>query len=76
MQASADGQRRSQLVDKAVSAVDHWLERFDVVIVGPGLGRDELVHETVIQARALLFSLEHKSNSAFLQASIAALPSP
>ena len=38
-------------MDEAVAAIDRWLDRFDVMIIGPGLGRDELVHETVIQAR-------------------------
>ena len=42
------------MVDRAVAAIDRWLDRFDVMIVGPGLGRDELVHETVVQARSCL----------------------
>ncbi len=36
-------------MDEAVGAIEHWLERFDVVVVGPGLGRDELVHDTVVK---------------------------
>jgi ATP-dependent NAD(P)H-hydrate dehydratase len=51
VQASGSQQHRAGVVDKAVAAIDHWLDRFDVMIVGPGLGRDELVHETVVQAR-------------------------
>lgn len=31
--------------------MDHWMDRFDVVVVGPGLGRDEHVHDTVMQVR-------------------------
>lgn len=34
-------------VTKAVEAIDHWMERFSAIVIGPGLGRDELVHETV-----------------------------
>lgn len=41
----------SEAVRTAVRATSHWMERFDVVVIGPGLGRDELVHETVIQVR-------------------------
>ncbi len=36
-----------EAVGRAVAATDHWMERFDVVVIGPGLGRDELVHDTV-----------------------------
>lgn len=34
-------------VNEAVGAIDHWMERFDAIVIGPGLGRDTLVHETV-----------------------------
>ena len=27
--------------------IEHWANRFDVMVIGPGLGRDELVHNTV-----------------------------
>ena len=37
-------------VTEAVGAIDHWMERFDAIVIGPGLGRDELVHETVKKA--------------------------
>jgi ATP-dependent NAD(P)H-hydrate dehydratase len=33
--------------EHAVQAVARWLDRFDVVVVGPGLGRNELVLSTV-----------------------------
>lgn len=49
MQASTSGKNREEAVDRAVGAIEHWLERFDVVVVGPGLGRDELVHDTVVK---------------------------
>jgi hypothetical protein len=32
---------------KALDLVGNWLERFDAVVIGPGLGRDPLVHSTV-----------------------------
>ena len=38
---------QKEAVERAVAATDHWMERFDVVVIGPGLGRDELVHDTV-----------------------------
>ena len=44
--------RRKQILDRALGAIQHWLPRFSVMIIGPGLGRDEMVHETVKQARA------------------------
>jgi len=34
---------------RAVDAVSPWLERFDVLVVGPGLGRDPLMLETVTE---------------------------
>lgn len=36
-----------RLRDRAVSAVLKWLDRFDVLVVGPGLGRDDVVLSTV-----------------------------
>ena len=36
-------------MDRALGAIQHWLPRFSVMIIGPGLGRDEMVHETVKQ---------------------------
>ena len=45
---------KDEMVDQAVAAIEHWLDRFDVVVVGPGLGRDELVHQTVIEVLSLL----------------------
>ena len=35
----------------------HWMDRFDVIVVGPGLGRDELVHATVKEVPGLDFLL-------------------
>ena len=37
----------------AFQAINHWLPRFDVLVIGPGLGRDPWVHDTVVQATAL-----------------------
>ena len=39
----------SDEVSRAVDAICGWLERFDVLVVGPGLGRDPWVQETVTQ---------------------------
>ena len=38
-------------VKEAVDAMNHWMPRFNCVVIGPGLGRDELVHDTVKQVR-------------------------
>lgn len=46
--------KRKKILDKAYGAMQHWLERFDTVIIGPGLGRDEMVHQVVIQVQYLL----------------------
>ncbi|CAK0739311.1 hypothetical protein CVIRNUC_001155 [Coccomyxa viridis] len=43
---------------RAVGATHHWMDRFDVVVIGPGLGRDKLVHETVIQVMKFLRKVE------------------
>ena len=49
LQRSEEAQKES--VERAISATRHWMERFTVVVIGPGLGRDELVHKTVIEVR-------------------------
>jgi ATP-dependent NAD(P)H-hydrate dehydratase len=41
--------RHTSLRQRAVDAVGPWLERFDVLVVGPGLGRDPLILETVTE---------------------------
>lgn len=41
--------KRKKIVDKAFGTVQHWLERFDTIIIGPGLGKDEMVHQVVIE---------------------------
>ena len=49
MQLRGKEEAHHEAVQRAVEAMNHWMERFDVVVIGPGLGRDKLVHETVIQ---------------------------
>ena len=44
-------EEKKGILDKALAAMQHWVPRFSVIIIGPGLGRDELVHETVKQVR-------------------------
>ncbi|KAG6544721.1 hypothetical protein Mapa_013911 [Marchantia paleacea] len=36
-----------KLVEKVVGDVGKWLEKFDCLVIGPGLGRDELLMESV-----------------------------
>jgi ATP-dependent NAD(P)H-hydrate dehydratase len=47
--------RQQTLKDAAVEAIGAWLDRFDVLVIGPGLGRDDLalacVSEVAAQAR-------------------------
>jgi len=51
--------KKHKIYDKSLGAIKHWLERFDTIIIGPGLGRDEMVHHVVIEVspRAVLVSL-------------------
>jgi hypothetical protein len=37
---------------RAVAAIDQWLDKFDVVVVGPGLGRDDLILSTIAEVRS------------------------
>ncbi len=41
--------KKQKIYDKSLGAIKHWLERFDTIIIGPGLGRDEMVHHVVIE---------------------------
>ena len=41
--------KKQKIFDKSLGAIKHWLERFDTIIIGPGLGRDEMVHHVVIE---------------------------
>lgn len=47
MQLAED--KKQKIFDKSLGAIKHWLERFDTIIIGPGLGRDEMVHHVVIE---------------------------
>lgn len=46
-----------EAVKEAVEQITHWADRFDCMVIGPGLGRDELVHDTVKQVGCLFFGL-------------------
>lgn len=52
LQLSED--KKKKIYDKALGSIKHWLERFDTIIIGPGLGRDEMVHYVVIEVFKLL----------------------
>ena len=47
MQLAED--KKQKILDTSLGAIKHWLERFDTIIIGPGLGRDEMVHHVVIE---------------------------
>lgn len=47
-----EGRQSQRRREEAVAAVDAWLDRFDAVLVGPGLGRDPLTLATVAEVRA------------------------
>lgn len=34
---------KSELKEKVLAEVGKWLERFDCIVIGPGLGRDPLL---------------------------------
>ena len=70
-QAAADvGVARAAVVDKAVKAVCDWFPRLSALVVGPGLGRDELMLECVAQvverARAAGLPVVLDGDGAFL----------
>lgn len=44
-----EGRQSQRRREEAVAAVDAWLDRFDAVLVGPGLGRDPLTLATVAE---------------------------
>lgn len=45
------------IVQERTDKIEAWLKRFDVVIIGPGLGRDDqMTTKTVINVRCTLFS--------------------
>ena len=62
LQLQKSERAQKEAVDRAISATNHWMGRFTVVVIGPGLGRDELVHKTVIEVR-YLGHLEHSAHS-------------
>ncbi len=49
--------KKQKIYDKSLGAIKHWLERFDTIIIGPGLGRDEMVHHVVIEVSPQSHSL-------------------
>ena len=44
------------MVQERTEQIQAWLKRFDVVIIGPGLGRDEMTMKTVINVHQPLLS--------------------
>jgi len=42
-------QEKGELKDKVLADVGKWLERFDCIVIGPGLGRDPLLLECVAE---------------------------
>lgn len=45
-------EQQEAAVSEGFKAISHWLPRFDVVIIGPGLGKDPWVHDTVVKVSA------------------------
>ena len=73
--------KKQKIYDKSLGAIKHWLERFDTIIIGPGLGRDEMVHHVVIEVspQSVKFSFSAGRYVLFvlaclLQPYVAALP--
>ncbi|CAG7879589.1 unnamed protein product [Brassica rapa] len=59
-QFSEDEKRKVQ--DKVIGEVDKWMERFDCLVIGPGLGRDPFLLECVSK----IMLLAKKSNVPFV----------
>lgn len=45
--ASLSRDLQDKACTRACAAIDEWMDRFDVLVIGPGLGRDELVLSVV-----------------------------
>ncbi len=45
-------------VHEAAAAIEPWLDRFDAVLIGPGLGRDPLTLATVAEVSDVNYFLE------------------
>lgn len=58
MKSDLRDEDRIFLFNKAISEVDKWMERFDCLVVGPGLGRDPYL--------LVCFSLPNLSNFKFV----------
>ena len=61
MQLAED--KKQKIYDKALGSIKHWLERFDTIIIGPGLGRDEMVHHVVIEVGPLCLHMSNQHGS-------------
>ncbi|KAI7842630.1 hypothetical protein COHA_003734 [Chlorella ohadii] len=48
-QQGGEDQAQEQARQQAVQAIEPWLDRFDAVVIGPGLGRDPLILSTVAE---------------------------
>jgi hypothetical protein len=53
-------QEKGELKDKVLADVGKWLERFDCIVIGPGLGRDPLLlvqHGYLTPGVTIIYSL-------------------
>jgi ATP-dependent NAD(P)H-hydrate dehydratase len=61
---------RVDVKDKVMGEVSKWLERFDCIVIGPGLGRDSLlldcVAEIIVKAKSLNIPLVLDGDGLFL----------
>lgn len=48
---------------KVMEEVDKWMERFDCLVIGPGLGRDQFLLVRIFQSVFSSFSLNVCRNS-------------
>lgn len=48
------GEIDEDAVESAYQAIAQWISRMDVVVIGPGLGRDPCVHATVVRVMEAL----------------------
>jgi hypothetical protein len=50
MQDEISSEKESWAVDKAMQSVKTWLPKSTCIVVGPGLGTDDLMHRTALAA--------------------------
>lgn len=56
-------EEKASVSAKVIEEVDNWMERFDCLVIGPGLGRDQFLLVRIFQSVFSSFSLNVCRNS-------------